>query len=206
MTDRTLPPRLLPAGGRRVRHARRRDRRAITLIEMLIAISVASIVLAAALPRINLGRYKVDAAMRILQGTLQQAHRNAIQRQHDVIVSFDTAAAQMRVLHDANNNRGPDEGEQIVRIPLQEGNRFAAPPVGVRGTPTAAVAGSNLSEVSGLPSVTFRRDGATSSELEVYVRAPGAGSQDYRALTVVQSTGRVQSFRYSGASWRKDGG
>lgn len=168
--------------------------------------AVASIVLAAALPRINLGRYKVDAAMRILQGTLQQAQRNAIQRQHDVIVGFDTAAAEMQVLYDANNNRGPDEGERVVRIPLQEGNRFAAPPVGIRGTSTTAVAGSNLTEVSGLPSVIFRRDGATSSELEVYVRAPGATSQDYRALTVVQSTGRTQWFRYSGVAWRKDGG
>lgn len=178
---------------------------AFTLIEMLIAISIASIVLAAALPRINLGRYKVDAAMRVVQGTLQQAQRNAIQRQHDVIVGFDTAAAQMLVLYDANNNRGQDPGERAVRVPLQEGNRFEAPALGVRGGATAAVAGSTLLTVSGLPSVIFRRDGATSSEFEVYVRAPGAASKDYRALAVVQSTGRVQSFRYSGATWRKDG-
>ena len=172
---------------------------------MLVAISVASIVLAASLPRINLGRYKVDAAMRIVQGALQQAHRNAIQRQHDVIVSFDTAAAQMRVLHDANNNHGQDPDEQVVRIPLQEGNSFAAPPAGIGGGPTAAIAGSTLITVSGLPGVIFRRDGATSSGLEVYVRAPGVASRDYRALAVVQSTGRVQSFRYSGGAWRKDG-
>lgn len=181
-------------------------RQGITLIEMLVAMSLASIVLAAALPRINLGRYKVDAAMRIVQGTLQQAHRGAIQRQHDVIVGFDVAAGQMQVLYDANNNRGADEGEQVSRIPLQEGNRFAAPSTGIRGTSTTAIAGSNLTEVGGLPSVIFRRDGATSSELDVYLGAPSATSQDYRALTVAQSTGRVQSFRYSGAAWRKDGG
>ncbi len=172
---------------------------------MLVAISLASIVLAASLPRINLGRYKVDAARRIVQGTLQQAHRTAIQRQHDVIVSFDTAAAQMRVLHDVNNNRGQDPDEQVVRVPLQEGNSFAAPASGIRGGPAAAIAGSTLITVSGLPSVIFRRDGATSSGFEVYIRAPGAASNDYRALAVVQSTGRVESFRSSGGAWRKDG-
>lgn len=205
MPNLTLPKSTQPSRGRPFRIGAG-ARIAVTLLEMLIAISVASIVLAAALPRINLGRYKVDAAMRILQGALQQAHRAAIQRQHDVIVGFDAAAAQVQVLYDANNNGEPDEGEQVARIPLQEGNRFAAPPVGISGAPTTAIAGSNLTEVSGLPSLVFRRDGATSSELEVYMRAPGAASQDYRALTVLQSTGRVQSFRYSGVSWRKDGG
>lgn len=182
-----------------------RDRAALTLLEMLIAISVASIVLAAALPRIDLGRYRVDAAMRIAQGAVQQAHRNAIQRQHDVILSFDTAAAEIRVLYDANNNRGQDPDDRLVRIPLQEGNRFGAPASGIRGTITAAVAGSNLILLSGLPSVIFRRDGATSSDLEIYLRAPGPASTSYRALTVVQSTARVQLYRYSGGAWRKEG-
>lgn len=172
---------------------------------MLVALSVASIVLAASLPRINLGRYKVDAALRIVQGSLQQAHRGAIQRQHDVIVSFDTAASQIRVHYDVNNNRGLDAGEQLARVSLQEGNSFAAPSIGVRGVATAAIAGSNLTVVSGLPSVIFRRDGATSTDLEIYVRAPGAASRDYRALTVVQSTAKVQLFRFSGAGWRKEG-
>lgn len=206
MTDTGIQTSPLPPASRDPFRSGFGIRRAVTLIEMLIAISVASIVLAAALPRINLGRYKVDAAMRILQVTLQQAQRNAIQRQHDVIVSFDTAGARMQVLYDANNNRGADAGEQSVWIPLQEGNRFAAPAAGIHGTPTAVITGSNLSELNEFPSVTFRRDGATSSEVEVYLRAPGAKSQDYRALSVVQSTGRVQWFRYSGTTWSKAGG
>lgn len=180
-------------------------REAFTLLEMLVALSVASIVLAAALPRINLGRYKVDAALRIAQGTVQQAHRSAIQRQHDVIISFDTASARMHVLYDANNNRGLDAGEQTAIVPLQEGNTFGAPAVGFRGTPTPSVSGPNLTIVGGLPSVIFRRDGASSSGLDVYLRAPGDAARDYRALTVVQSTGRVQRFRYSGTAWSEDG-
>lgn len=181
-----------------------RKRHAFSLIELLVAMSVASIVLAAALPRLNLARYKADAAMAIAQGVLQQAHRNAVQRQHDVIVGFDITGSVMRVLYDADNDRAADPGEQVALIPLQEGNGFAAPSVGVRGIPTTAIAGSNIATVNGLPSVIFRRDGAASSDLEIYIRAPGS-TLDFRALAVVQSTGRVQRFRYSGTAWRKDG-
>lgn len=206
MTDsRALPSGLCSFRRRRSLIGGGRSRAAVTLLEMMVVVALAGIVLAAALPRVNLGRYKVDAAMRIVQGTLQQAQRNAIQRQHDVIVGFDTAASLIRVLYDANNNRGADPGEHIVRIPLQEGNRFAAPGTGLGGTATAAVAGPNLTEIAGLPSVIFRRDGATSSEVAVYVRAPGS-AQDYRALAITQSTGRAQLFRYTAGVWRKDGG
>lgn len=184
---------------------RPRTRRAMTMIELLVAISIASIMLAAALPRINLAGYRLDAAMRVAYGAVQQAHRSAIQRQHDVVLSFDTASAQMRVLYDANNNRGRDAGEQLSLVSLQDGNRFDVPSSGIRSVPTAAINGPNLATVDGLPSVIFRRDGATSSELEVYLRAPGSGSRDFRALAVVQSTGRVQRYRYNGTVWREEG-
>lgn len=172
-----------------------------TLIETLIVVTIVGILAALALPRLRAAPYDADAAMRTVQTTLQQAQRNAILRQADVMVSFDTARARIRVVIDANNNHQLDAGEEVHWKPLDAGDRFVLPATGVQMTPSASVVGSNLAIRDGYPTIFYHRDGAVSSELELYVSSYRTNTSDMRALHVRQATGRVQLYRFNGSTW-----
>lgn len=177
-------------------------RAGVTLIELMIVISVMAIMGAIALPRLRIAGYRADAAMVSLQTVLQQAQRSAIVRQTDVMVSFDTAAGRVRVVVDANGNRAYDAGEDVRWHPLEEGARFATPPSGVQTAGGAPVTGSAIVSRDGYPTVFYHRDGAASSEVELFVRSARPGLGDFRALHVRQATGRIREYRYDGAAWK----
>lgn len=177
------------------------DRAGFTLIELLIAVTLLGIVCALAIPRLHVSTYNVDAGMRSIQGALQQAQRNAIVRQTDVMVSFDTAGGRIRTVFDVNNNHLLDPGEEVHWRTLEDKNRFGVPPRGVQLAGGAAVVGSSLASRDGYPTVYYHRDGALSSEVEIYLRSSRPDTQDFRALHVRQATGRVQLYRYNGTTW-----
>jgi prepilin-type N-terminal cleavage/methylation domain-containing protein len=172
-----------------------------TLIETLIVVTILGILAAFALPRLRSGQYDADSAMSTIQGALQQAQRFAIVRQTDVMVSFDTAGARVRTVYDVNNNHQYDAGEEIHWKPLDQGNRFVTPPSGVQMTASASVVGSNLATRDNFPTIYYHRDGAVSSEIELYVSSYRKDKSDIRGLHVRQATGRVQLYRYDGSTW-----
>lgn len=172
-----------------------------TLIEMLIVVSIMGILTALALPKIRSAAYDADAGMRTIQSALQQAQRIAIVRQTDVMVSFDTANARVRIVYDANNNHQYDLGEEMHWKPLEKGDRFVVPPSGVQLAPSASVVGTALASRDNFPTVYYHRDGAVSSELELYISSYSSTATDIRALHVRQATGRVQVYRYNGSIW-----
>jgi prepilin-type N-terminal cleavage/methylation domain-containing protein len=180
-------------------------RAGFTLIEMSIVVSIVGILAALVVPRIRAAQFDADAGMRTVRIALQQAQRNAIVRQADVMVSFDTAGRRIRLVYDANDNHRADAGETVRWAPLEEATRFIVPPVGVQLTATAAVVGSRIADRDGYPTVYYHRDGAVSSELEIYVSSYRSNESDVRALHVRQATGRVQSYRYDGSTWKGDG-
>jgi hypothetical protein len=120
-----------------------------------------------------------------------------------VIVSFDLTGNRLRLVQDLNNNNALDAGELVQYRPLEEGARFIIPTwAGVNGTiPTTAVTGSGLTTVSSLTSVIFRRDGSASTDLEVYVTTRDAVKVEYRAVTLVSSTGRTEMYKWNGTTW-----
>jgi prepilin-type N-terminal cleavage/methylation domain-containing protein len=180
-----------------------RVRQGFTIIELLMVVAIISIVVMWALPKFSIARYRADAAGRLVRTLLQTAQRNAITRQSDVIASFDLTGNRLRLVQDLNNNNAIDAGELVQYRPLEEGARFIIPTwAGVNGTiPTTAVTGSGLTTVSSLTSVIFRRDGSASTNLEVYVTTRDAVKVEYRAVTLVSSTGRTEMYKWNGTTW-----
>jgi type II secretory pathway pseudopilin PulG len=166
---------------------------------------IISILAAVALPRVNLHQFRIDAGVRTVQGALQQATRYSVQRQHDIVVCFDIAGKRVMTIDDRNNNGAIDADEKVSWRPLEDGVRFAAPPAAIGTNPVAAVAGNNLQLVNTYPSVIFHRDGATSSDVQVYITSTRPDPTDFKALSVTQSTGRVDYYSYRTGAWVRGG-
>lgn len=176
-----------------------------TLLELLVVVTIIGIMGAVALPRIHYAAYQADAGLATVQGALQLAQRSAIVRQTEVMVSFDTAGRRVRIVYDANSNHLLDAGEYVRWTPLEDGVRFGTPPSGVQMAGGASVVGSALVGRDNYPTVFYHRDGALSSELELYLRSSRADVGDFRALHVRQATGRVQIYKYTGTQWKPAG-
>ena len=177
--------------------------RGFTIIELLMVVAIISIVAAWAIPKIDYRRYRADAAGRLVRTLLQSSQRNAITRQSDVIFSFDLTNNRVRMVQDYNNNDALNAGDKVDFRHLEEGARFATPTwVGVSGAvPAGAVTGSNLRTVSGMASTIFRRDGSATSDVEVYVTTRDAVQVEYRAVTLLGSTGKTAMYKWNGSTW-----
>ena len=175
-----------------------------TLIETIVVLALIGIVMAIGLPRIDTNKYKADAAAVTIRSLLMQAQRDAIVRQHDLIVNIDTAKARLILGYDKNDDGAIQMTERVRIQALPEGDRYVVPPAYLLDpgmTAQGALRGNAIKTVSGYPSVIFRRDGSVSSALELYTATRRANKSDFRVVTVVQATGRTSFQRYIGTHW-----
>lgn len=173
-----------------------------SLIELMLTVTVISILSGIAATRINLHRFRLDASVRVIQTSLQQAEREAVKRQHNYIVGFDVAGKRVRILDDQNNNNSADGTERVVWRTIDDGIKFATPPAGFNGGAAVSVTGTKLTTVDGYPSIIFRRDGAASTDAQVYITSTRNQNGDFRLLSVTRSTGRVDWYRYKNG-WQR---
>lgn len=178
------------------------SRRGFGAVELLIVFAMVGIFATLAYPRLNFTQFQVDSGARTVRVALQNAERLAVTRKCDVVVSFDVANSRLRILEDGNLDDRADNGEHVTYAALEEGVHFKTPPAGLSGPVPGAVVGSNLKTIDGMPSVIFRRDGAASTDLEVYLASSKELANDWRAIQVVQSTGRADWFRYVSGLWK----
>lgn len=84
--------------------------RAFTLLEVIVAVTIAGILLALALPRFASARdaHAVRGAMDVLAAEFSLARQAALARRSPVAIVFDTAAGVVRVRTAAGPVRGSD--------------------------------------------------------------------------------------------------
>ncbi|MDX1676061.1 MAG: hypothetical protein R3314_14800 [Longimicrobiales bacterium] len=176
-----------------------------SVLELLVVLLVVSLLTLMVIPSIEVVKYRMDGAVRGAVAALVSAQRQAVVRQHNVIVAFDTANRRLRIHQDENNSGVIDTGEPVRTVPFDEGVVF-----GLGGAP--ALFGSDVvgftETQGGLPVVRFIRGGSASAEGHIYLtseRTAGTGlyPKDTRALKVDRATGRVTWYYYDPNEWRK---
>jgi len=184
-----------------------RPRPGISLVELITVMVFVGIVLTIAIPRINIKGIRMDAASRSINMMLLAAQRSAIQKQHNVVVAFDTVNLAIRVHEDRDNDGVMDPGELVRVHPLQEGIRFS------RGVATPLAMGGNrvnyAKTQAGLPAVTFSRAGNASEFGGFYIRSFPRGfdpSPDTRGFQIDRATGRTERFTWINATstWMRE--
>lgn len=168
-----------------------------TLFEIMIVMIMMGVITALAIPRLDIQRYRTDAAVQGLRSVLMQAQRTALVRQYDVVISIDTAKHALEWAEDANNDGVIQTSEHKRSYPLNDGVRFAVPPTGIFGSVSSSVVGSHLGTLNGLPTVTFHRDGAATTDLQLYVAGPAQPEITYRAVQLTLGTGRTEWYLYN---------
>lgn len=171
------------------------------LIETIFVVILIAILAALAVPKINLPGFRANGSARQARMALQVAQRLAVTRQYNVIVSFDTVNQTIRIVEDLNNNGVVDPGERVTWHPLNEGTRFATPPVGIYGPVAQSVSGNSIQAIDGMPSVIFMRSGAATSDVEVYLTSLSPALDYFRGISVAQPTGRTIYEKYVNGIW-----
>lgn len=178
------------------------DRRGFTILELTVVLIMVGLIAGMAVPRLNYERYRADAAMRTVRAVLQGAQRNAIMRQTNVVVGFDLGANRMEIIEDADNNCTYASGERLTTRPLEDGAKFAVPPTGYGGVSVSLpTVGPNLCTIRGLRAIQFLRDGATSTDLDIYLTSSRGVKNDFRLVRVTQASGRTETLRFDGTNW-----
>jgi prepilin-type N-terminal cleavage/methylation domain-containing protein len=182
--------------------------RGFTLVEMLIVVTMIGIMTGIALWRVDIARYQVNGDIQSIGTTLIASQREAIAKQHNVIVVFDTAGNRVRVVWDANNNGTFDTGEHSRLVFLSDRVRF-----GLGTAPAMAMGGQSVNftdtETStGLPALTFYRNGSASEAGGAYITSRRSIGDpryvnDNRAMRVERATGRAEWWHYDGTTWQR---
>jgi prepilin-type N-terminal cleavage/methylation domain-containing protein len=177
-----------------------------TLVELLIVITMIGIMTGMALWRVDIARYQVNGDIQAIGTTLIASQREAIAKQHNVIVMFDTAGNRVRIVWDANNNGAFDAGEHSRVVDLGERVQFGLGTAPAMAFGNSAIDFTQTESTTSLPEVTFYRNGSASEAGGAYLtsrRSIGDPKyvSDNRAMRIERATGRAEWWHYDGTTW-----
>jgi type II secretory pathway pseudopilin PulG len=95
---------------------------------MLLVITIIGVLAAISLPKINLSRIRSKSAIQTLGTTMLALQRDAISRQHNVVLIIDNTTNSLRVLYDSTNDVTINNNERTRSVPLGEEIVFGRPP------------------------------------------------------------------------------
>ena len=185
-----------------------RPRMGFTLVEMLIVIIIIAITATIALPRINLSRLRSKSAIQTLGTTMLALQRDAIAKQHNIVVMIDVTARSLRVLYDSTNDVRISTNERVRMVPLGEeiviGKPAAVPNRAFGGNP---VNFTTTEQTTGLPAIVLYRNGSAKEAGGLYLSTTKAmqgvlgHENETWAMEIVRATGRAEWLRWNGTAW-----
>ena len=130
---------------------------------MVTLCTIAGVVTAIAFWKLDIARYQINGDMLSVGTALIAAQREAVAKQYNLIVTFDTTNNDLRIVFDQNNNGKLDVGTERSRM-LFLGNQVryglgTAPPMSWGSVP---ITFTQTEGTSGNPAVTFLRNGSAS--------------------------------------------
>lgn len=186
----------------------RRAGAGFTLVEMLIVIVIIGVTATIALPRINLSRIRSKAAIQTLGTTMLALQRDAIARQHNMVVIVDVAGRSLRAVFDSTNDSRINNNERVRMISVGEEIVFGKPagvPNRAFGSNPVNFTGTELS--TGLPAIILYRNGSARESGGLYLSTVKAiqGVRGHEnetwAMEIVRATGRAEWLRWNGSTW-----
>lgn len=179
--------------------------RGFTIAELLVVLLVVGLMALIVVPNLEIVKFRMDGAVRGAAAALVAAQRQAVVRQHNVIVAFDTLNQALRIHQDRNNNGAVDSIEPVRTVAFDDGVVY-----GLGGAPALFGAGSVgfTQTQTGRPVVRFIRSGSANEEGHIYLTSErtaetGVYPQDTRALKVDRATGRVTWYYYDLNEWKE---
>lgn len=180
--------------------------RGFSLIELLLVISMIGILAALALPRILVDNAQVDTATRTFGMSLMVAQREAVARQHNVLLVIDTSAHTITTVWDANNNATADAGEKTRPFLIPERVVLGRPSsVSPLGTATESV--PVTLKLGDKPMLVLQRNGSIDRSVTLYLSSvasmAGSPKVDARAIVLARATARPDWYAWTGSEWRR---
>lgn len=186
----------------------RRARRGFTMVEMLIVLVIIGILAVIVLPSINISRIKTKGSIQALGTTMLAVQRQAIARQHNMLILIDINNSALRVVDDSNNDEKVTSNERVQFIPLGDNVVFGRP-AAVPAQPfgTSAVNFTNTEATTGLPSIVLYRNGSAKqyggwyiSTTKAMLGVRGHGNETW-SMDIERATGRAEWQRWNGSAW-----
>jgi prepilin-type N-terminal cleavage/methylation domain-containing protein len=163
-------------------HKQNERRRGFSTMELMLVITIMGMMAGIAITKIDLAKMEANSAVQILSTTMVAAQREAITKQHDIIMTFDAGDRTVRMIWDRNSNGAINNGERIRVIPLDGRIGFG-------------LGGATAGSASGIGGFYLTSNRA--------IAEPTKYQSDTRAVEIIRATGRTEWYRYTGTAWKR---